>query len=151
MLRNLPGLSLIHSNSNARNGCLFALQLRKVRVERRNEFWRKAVDRGIFISWLISKNIRVISWDVQAGTAELIYCERVACPYSAVNEVPVNENEEDEELERHSGSITIIKKGGNKGRKRQREVERRHVKRQRFHGLHWLQQSRGGGELVGHV
>ena len=96
MLRNLPGLSLIHSNSNARNGCLFALQLRKVRVERRNEFWRKAVDRGI-LSWLISKNIRVISWDVQAGTAELIYCERVACPYSAVNEVPVNENEEDEE------------------------------------------------------
>ena len=45
-----------------RNIYLFALQLRKMKVER-NELWRKAVDRGILI-WLIRRNIRVISLDL---------------------------------------------------------------------------------------
>ena len=49
-------------NRDTRNSYLFALQLMKVKVER-NEFWKKAVDRGI-LSWLIRRNIGVISWDL---------------------------------------------------------------------------------------
>ena len=49
-------------NRDTRNSYLFALQLRNVRVER-DEFWKKAVDIGI-LSWLIRRNIRVISWDL---------------------------------------------------------------------------------------
>ena len=49
-------------NRDTRNSYLFALQLRKVNVER-NGFWKKAVDRGI-LSWLIRRNVRVISWDL---------------------------------------------------------------------------------------
>jgi hypothetical protein len=41
-----------------------------VKVER-NRFWRKAVDRGI-LSWLIRRNIRVISWDLEVNNAQLI-------------------------------------------------------------------------------
>ena len=57
-------------NRDTRNSYLFALQLRKVKVER-NEFWRKAVNRGI-LSWLIRRNIRVISWDLGVDNAQLI-------------------------------------------------------------------------------
>ena len=57
-------------NRDSRNSYLFALQLRKVKVER-NEFWRKALDRGI-LSWLIRRNIRVISWDLRVDNAQLI-------------------------------------------------------------------------------
>ena len=58
-------------NRKTRNSYLFALQLRKVKVERRNEFWERAVDRGI-LNWLIGRNIRVISWDLGVDNAELI-------------------------------------------------------------------------------
>jgi hypothetical protein len=37
-----------------------------------NEFWGKAVARGIFISWLIRRNIRVISWELAVDNAQLI-------------------------------------------------------------------------------
>ena len=57
-------------NRDTRNSYLFALQLRKVKVER-NGFWMKAVGRGI-LSWLIRRNIRVISWDLRVGNAQLI-------------------------------------------------------------------------------
>ena len=57
-----------------RDSYLFALQLRKVKVER-NEFWRKAVDRGI-LSWLMRRNIRVISWDLRVDNAQLISIAR---------------------------------------------------------------------------
>ena len=67
-------------NRKTRNSYLFALQLRKVKVERlnglngrneRNGFWKKALDRGI-LSWLIRRNIRVISWDLIVDNAQLI-------------------------------------------------------------------------------
>ena len=57
-------------NRETRNSYLFALQLRKVKVER-NRFWERAVDRGI-LSWLIRRNIRVISWDLQVDNTQLI-------------------------------------------------------------------------------
>ena len=57
-------------NRETRNSYLFALQLRKVKVER-NGLWRKAVDRGV-LSWLIRRNIRVISWDLKVDNAQLI-------------------------------------------------------------------------------
>ena len=57
-------------NRETRNSYLFALQLRKVKVER-NGFWEKAVDRGI-LRWLIRRNIRVISWDLKVNNTELI-------------------------------------------------------------------------------
>ena len=58
-------------NRETRDSYLSALQLRKVKVER-NEFWGKALDREIFISWLIRRNIRVISWDIGVDNAQLI-------------------------------------------------------------------------------
>ena len=75
-------------NREMRNSCLFTLQLRKVKVER-NEFWRNAVRKGILrklernvfwwkahdrgiLSWLIRRNIRVISWDLRVDNAQLI-------------------------------------------------------------------------------
>ena len=57
-------------NRETRNSYLFALQLRKVKVER-NRYWRKCVDRGI-LSWLIRRNIRVISWDLGVDNAQLV-------------------------------------------------------------------------------
>ena len=64
-------LDTAYLNSKTRNGYLFALQLRKVKVED-NWFWKKAVDRGI-LDWLIRRNIRVISWDLKVGSdAQLI-------------------------------------------------------------------------------
>ena len=57
-------------NRDTRNGYLSALQLRQVKVER-NEFWKKALDRGI-LSWLIGRNILVISWDLSVDNAQLI-------------------------------------------------------------------------------
>ena len=57
-------------NRDTRNSYLFALQLMKVKVER-NEFWRKAFDRGK-LSWLIRRNILVISWDLHVNNTELI-------------------------------------------------------------------------------
>ena len=57
-------------NRETRNSYLFALQLRKVKVER-NRFWRNALDRGI-LSWLIRRNIRVISWDLEVDNAQVI-------------------------------------------------------------------------------
>ena len=54
---------------NMRNGLLGALKLRKVKVER-NEFWRQAVDKGI-LNWLVSRNIRVISWDSKVDDTKL--------------------------------------------------------------------------------
>jgi hypothetical protein len=57
-------------NRDTRNSYLFALQLRKVKVER-NGFWERALDRGI-LCWLIRRNIRVISWDLGVNNAQLI-------------------------------------------------------------------------------
>ena len=57
-------------NRETRNSYLFALQLRKVKVER-NRFWKKALGRGI-LSWLIRRNIRVICWDLEVDNAQLI-------------------------------------------------------------------------------
>ena len=57
-------------NHDTRNSYLFALQLSQVEVER-NGFWVKAVGRGI-LSWLIRRNIRVISWDLRVDNAQLI-------------------------------------------------------------------------------
>ena len=50
-------------NRDTRNSYLFALQLKEVKVER-NEFWERAVNRGI-LSWLIRRNIQAIFWDLQ--------------------------------------------------------------------------------------
>ena len=55
---------------NMRNGYLVALKLRKVKVER-NRFWIQAVDKGI-LNWLVSRNIRVISWDLEVDDTELM-------------------------------------------------------------------------------
>ena len=57
-------------NRGTRNCYLFALQLRKVKVER-NRFWENAVDRGV-LSWLMRRNIRVISLDLWVNNAQLI-------------------------------------------------------------------------------
>ena len=58
-------------NRDTRDSYLFALQLIEMMVER-NEFWERAVNRGI-LSWLISRNIRVISWDLRVDNdAQLI-------------------------------------------------------------------------------
>ena len=58
-------------NRKTRNSYLFALQLRKVKVER-YKLSERAVIKGM-LSWLISRNIRVISWDLQVDNdAELI-------------------------------------------------------------------------------
>ena len=57
-------------NRQIRNSYLFALQFRKVEVER-HQFWIKALDRGI-LSWLISRNIRVISWALGVNDTQLI-------------------------------------------------------------------------------
>ena len=48
-------------NRDMRKRFLDTLQFTKVKVER-NEFGLKAVYKGI-LNWLISRNIRVISWD----------------------------------------------------------------------------------------
>ena len=55
---------------NARSIYLDALKLRKVKVER-NRFWSQAVDKGI-LNWLISRNIRVMSWDSKVDNTELM-------------------------------------------------------------------------------
>ena len=70
-------------NRDMRNSYLFALQLKKVKVER-NEFWRKAVDRGI-LSWLIRRNIRVISWDLRVDNAQLISIARGLSQLQSLN------------------------------------------------------------------
>ena len=57
-------------NRDTRNSYLFALQLRRMEVER-NEFWKRALGRGI-LSWLIRRNIRLISWDLQVDNDQLI-------------------------------------------------------------------------------
>ena len=58
-------------NRNMRNSYLDALlMIRQVKVER-NRFWSQAVDKGI-LSWLISRNIRVISWDLKVDNAKLM-------------------------------------------------------------------------------
>ena len=54
---------------NMRKSYLDALKLRKVKVER-NEFWSQAVEKGI-LSWLVSRNIRVISWDLKVDNTKL--------------------------------------------------------------------------------
>ena len=41
-----------------------------MKVER-NGFWSQAVDKGM-LSWLISRNIRVTSWDLDVDDAELM-------------------------------------------------------------------------------
>ena len=58
------------SDHNMRNGYLVALKLRKVKVEG-NKFWSQLVDKGI-LNWLVSRNIRVISWDLQVDDTELM-------------------------------------------------------------------------------
>ena len=55
---------------NMRKSYLVALKLRKVEVER-NEFWSQLVDRGI-LNWLVSRNIRVISWDLNVDNTKLM-------------------------------------------------------------------------------
>jgi hypothetical protein len=61
-------------NRKMRISYLDAVKIRKVKVERIG-FWMKALDRGILswlISWLIRRNIRVISWDLKVNNAQLI-------------------------------------------------------------------------------
>ena len=60
---------------NMRKSYLDALKLRKVKVER-NRFWSQAVDNGI-LSWLVSRNIRVISWDSKVDNC-LLYTSDAA-------------------------------------------------------------------------
>ena len=55
---------------NMRKSYLVALKLRKVKVER-NELWRQLVDKGI-LNWLVSRNIRVRSWDLEVDNTELM-------------------------------------------------------------------------------
>ena len=55
---------------NMRKSYLDALKLRKVKVER-NRFWGQAVDKGI-LNWLVSRNIRVVSWDLKVDNTELM-------------------------------------------------------------------------------
>jgi hypothetical protein len=57
-------------NRNMRKIYLDALKLRTVKVER-NRFWRQLVDKGI-LNWLVSRNIRVISWDLEVDDTKLI-------------------------------------------------------------------------------
>ena len=57
-------------NRKTRHSYLFALKLIRVKV-RPNEFWQKALDRGI-LRWLIRRNIQVISWDLKVNNAQLI-------------------------------------------------------------------------------
>ena len=61
--RDVVRLDTAFLNRDTRNSYFFALQLRKVKVED-NEFWMKAIDRGI-LSWLKRRNIRVVSWDLR--------------------------------------------------------------------------------------
>ena len=75
---------------NMRKIYLVALKLRKVKVER-NELWSQLVEKGI-LNWLVSRNIRVISWDLgvdntklmtiasgcpQLQSLNIIYCEDI--------------------------------------------------------------------------
>ena len=76
-------LDTAYLNRETRNSYLFALQLRKVKVKR-NKFWRNAVDRGI-LSWLIRRNIRVISWDLQVNNAQLISIANVLPQLQSLN------------------------------------------------------------------
>jgi hypothetical protein len=55
---------------NMRKCYLVALKLRKVKVER-NWFWRQLVGKGI-LNWLVSRNIRVVSWDSKVDNTELM-------------------------------------------------------------------------------
>ena len=57
-------------NRKARGIYLDALKIRKVKVNR-NELWWKSVDKRI-LSWLISRSIRVISWDFKVDNTKLI-------------------------------------------------------------------------------
>ena len=56
---------------NMRNIYLDALKLRKVKVDRRNGFWNNAVNKGI-LNWLVSRNIPVISWDLEVDNTKLM-------------------------------------------------------------------------------
>ena len=76
-------LDTAYLNRETRNSYLFALQLRMVKVKR-NKFWRNAVDRGI-LSWLIRRNIRVISWDLQVNNAQLISIANVLPQLQSLN------------------------------------------------------------------
>ena len=54
---------------NMRKSYLVALlMIRQVKVER-NRFWRQLVDKGI-LNWLVSRNIRVISWDLSVDNTQ---------------------------------------------------------------------------------
>ena len=53
---------------NMRKSYLVALKLRKVKVER-NGLWGQAVEKGI-LNWLVSRNIRVISWDLSVDNTQ---------------------------------------------------------------------------------
>ena len=64
---------------NMRNSYLVALKLRKVKVER-NWFWWKSVDKGI-LNWLISRDIRVISWETQFVDDFALMTIANGCPY----------------------------------------------------------------------
>ena len=57
-------------NRNMRSIYLVALKLRKVKVER-NWFWSQLVEKGI-LNWLVSRNIRVISWDSKVDDTKLM-------------------------------------------------------------------------------
>ena len=57
---------------NMRNSYLVALKLRKVEVEG-NWFWWQLVDKGI-LNWLVSRNIRVVSWDLEVDNTQLMTC-----------------------------------------------------------------------------
>ena len=55
---------------NMRKSYLVALKLGKVKVER-NWFWCQLVDKGI-LNWLVSRNIPVVSWDLEVDTTKLM-------------------------------------------------------------------------------
>ena len=78
---------------NARSIYLDALKLRKVKVEG-YEFWRQAVDKGM-LSWLVSRNIRVVSWDLNVGNTKLMTIAS-GCPQLQSLNITCSENITDE-------------------------------------------------------
>ena len=57
-------------NRDTRNSYFLPLKSIKVKVKR-NAFWERAFYRGL-LRWLISRNIRVISWDLVVNNTQLI-------------------------------------------------------------------------------
>jgi len=73
-------------NRNARNRYLDALKIIKLNVAR-SKFYKKALDKGI-LNWLISRNIRVISWDLEVNNTQLMTIANGLPQLKSLNIVP---------------------------------------------------------------